>query len=149
MLLERYVWAFNIIPFDSSLSIVQVAVTRSPMFHPGDIRLLRAVKNDKLWEIFKDTSGGVILFSTNGKQTAAAFMSGGDFDGDKYYAIFNKAVVDAVKEVDPFDGHNLSVAISPSTCVEETGSSFTFSHSELSWNILIGNVNVLSFIEIL
>lgn len=110
------------------------------MFHPGDIRLLRAVENDVLRENFKDTSGGVILFSTLGKQTAAAFMSGGDFDGDKYYAIFNKTVVDAVGEVEPFDDQNLGVVVEVPGGAEKAVPICNDLHSALFLDIFIGDL---------
>jgi hypothetical protein len=81
----------------------KVAVTRTPMYMPGEIRMLQAVSSDILCALLADTSGGVILFSTQGKQTPAAYMSGGDFDGDKYYVIYNKQITEAITEADPFE----------------------------------------------
>lgn len=72
------------------------------MFHPGDIRVLRAVENETLQHMFLPTSGGIILFSTQGRQTPAAYMSGGDFDGDSYCIIYNRDIVNSILEVPPF-----------------------------------------------
>ena len=46
-----------------------VAVTRNPLSHRGDIRLLRAVSCPKLSEFVSGTSAGVIFFSVKGQQT--------------------------------------------------------------------------------
>lgn len=120
--------------FISNVQIMeQAAVTRSPTFFPGDIRLLQAVHHPALFELLKDTSGGVIVFSTHGRQTPVAYMSGGDFDGDKYYAIFNSEVVGWIKEVDPFVDNEIS-DLEKVTSTSDSELSCT----DLRWKILSG-----------
>eukprot|EP01041_Mallomonas_annulata_P003187 gene3187-6288_t len=74
-----------------------VAVTRNPMHHPGDIRVLNAVENAELSHYLQQTNGGVIFFSTKGRRSSADEMSGGDFDGDLYLVIYNQDVVQHVR----------------------------------------------------
>jgi hypothetical protein len=80
-----------------------VLVTRHPMHHPGDIRKLRAVRNEKLLELCRGTTNPVIFFSIRGERSQADCMGGGDFDGDKYIVIANEEIVKQLnKEADPY-----------------------------------------------
>ena len=60
------------------------------MHHPGDIRLLTAVRNDKLSAFVSASSGGAIFFSTQGTRSRADEMGGGDYDGDTFIIIYRK-----------------------------------------------------------
>jgi hypothetical protein len=70
--------------------------------HPGDVRKLNAVHNDRLEKFLENRAGGVIFFSTKGQRSDADKMSGGDFDGDTYFVIFNAQIVDALEEVEAY-----------------------------------------------
>lgn len=54
-------------------------VLRVPCFHPGDVRVVKAVKCEKLNHL-RD----VVVFSANGFRSIPSMCSGGDLDGDDY-----------------------------------------------------------------
>lgn len=53
------------------------AVVRCPCFHPGDIRVVKAVNRPELKHLFD-----VVVFSTKGHRSVPSMCSGGDLDGD-------------------------------------------------------------------
>jgi hypothetical protein len=55
------------------------AVTRNPCFHPGDIRILKAVDKPELRHL-----KNVIVFSQKGDRDVPSQCSGGDLDGDEF-----------------------------------------------------------------
>lgn len=59
-----------------------VLVTRSPAYHPGDIRLLAAVRPPT-----GVTYTNCIVFPLDGDQPTADMMGGGDLDGDTFMVI--------------------------------------------------------------
>ena len=80
----------------------KVVVSRNPMCHPGDVRVLESVLNNELKQFFAGTHG-VIIFSAKGLRSSADEMSGGDFDGDEYIVLYgNNAFIEHVQEKDPF-----------------------------------------------
>lgn len=79
----------------------RVVVTRNPLYHPGDLRVLNALRHEKLDNLVKNTSGGVIFFSTHPTCTRSKGdeMSGGDYDGDLYLVMYgNSEIVSKVEE---------------------------------------------------
>jgi RNA dependent RNA polymerase len=56
-----------------------VMVTKHPVMHPGDIRMLMAIDVPEL-----RTNRNMILFSRHGKRPEADKMSGSDLDGDEF-----------------------------------------------------------------
>eukprot|EP00026_Physarum_polycephalum_P001375 Phypoly_transcript_01376.p1 GENE.Phypoly_transcript_01376~~Phypoly_transcript_01376.p1 ORF type:complete len:1098 (-),score=75.38 Phypoly_transcript_01376:69-3362(-) len=66
-----------------------VVVTKSPCYHPGDIRVLTAVSHPHMVEDFID----VILFPGKGKCAHPHEMSNGDLDGDTYYISWNSKLI--------------------------------------------------------
>ncbi|CAF3855780.1 unnamed protein product, partial [Rotaria sp. Silwood1] len=74
-----------------------VVVTRSPCFHPGDIRRLEAVDVSALHEL-----KNVIVFPINGDRPHAMEMSGGDLDGDTFWICQHPDLIFQTNE-DPFD----------------------------------------------
>lgn len=78
-------------------------VTRNPMHHPGDVRVLRAVRHPQLEANMRLTNGGVIFFSVRGVRAPADEMSGGDYDGDKFLVLYGRDdVVQCVKACAPY-----------------------------------------------
>ena len=66
----------------------QVACTRSPALHPGDIQLVTAVsvpRKSPLADLHN-----VVVFSAKGSRDLASQLSGGDLDGDLYHVIFDQ-----------------------------------------------------------
>ena len=77
----------------------QVVVTKNPCSHPGDIRILHAIgENDprfndgeygyEMKQYFRNLVN-VVVFPTTGKRPEQNKMSGGDLDGDVYFAIWD------------------------------------------------------------
>ncbi|CAI2372036.1 unnamed protein product [Moneuplotes crassus] len=58
----------------------KVLVTRSPCVHPGDLRILTAVDEPKLYDMVN-----VIVFSAKGERPDQHKMGSGDLDGDIYW----------------------------------------------------------------
>lgn len=56
-----------------------VVVFRNPCFHPGDVRVVKAVNRERL-AYLQD----VIVFSSKGYRDIPSMCSGGDLDGDDY-----------------------------------------------------------------
>lgn len=56
-----------------------VVVFRNPCFHPGDVRIVKAVDKKELHSLFD-----VIVFSSKGSRDIPSMCSGGDLDGDDY-----------------------------------------------------------------
>ena len=67
-------------------------VTRNPCTHPGDIRLLKAVKRKELSHLFN-----VVVFSSKGNRPVCNMMAGGDLDGDVYFVCWDKLILQSIK----------------------------------------------------
>lgn len=81
----------------------RVIVTRNPMSHPGDVRVLESVKNSALSEFLRGTCGAVIFFSIHGERSPADEMGGGDYDGDEYLVLWGRSdFVGMVQQVAAF-----------------------------------------------
>ena len=70
-------------------------MTRSPSVHPGDIRSLICVDVPELRHL-----ENVIVFSSKGDRPTCSKMSCGDLDGDLYLVVWNKDLVNRIKESD-------------------------------------------------
>jgi RNA-dependent RNA polymerase len=70
----------------------RVLVTRMPCHHPGDVLLLTAVDKPRLRHLVD-----CIVFPAKGRRPHPTEMSGGDLDGDEYWACWNEKLVDQVK----------------------------------------------------
>lgn len=69
----------------------QVAITRSPALHPGDIQLANAVippKDSSLWDLHN-----CILFNQKGGRDLPSMLSGGDLDGDLFNVIYDEDLI--------------------------------------------------------
>ncbi|KAG0251066.1 hypothetical protein BG011_007879 [Mortierella polycephala] len=77
-------------------------VVRCPCFHPGDIRVVRAVNRPALMHMYD-----VVAFNTKGHRGIPSMCSGGDLDGDDFTVIWDPDIVNKVKEHSPMDyaGH--------------------------------------------
>lgn len=61
-----------------------VAVTRSPQIHPGDLQVVKAVHRPELAHL-----KNVIVFSCEGQRALASCLGGGDLDGDDFNLILD------------------------------------------------------------
>ncbi|KAJ8503648.1 hypothetical protein ONZ45_g10666 [Pleurotus djamor] len=59
-----------------------VLITRSPQIHPGDVRMVRAVRRPQLEHLTN-----VVVFSCRGSRSLPSMLGGGDLDGDIYNLI--------------------------------------------------------------
>ncbi|KAG0093757.1 hypothetical protein BGZ93_001926 [Podila epicladia] len=74
------------------------AVVRCPCFHPGDIRVVKAVNRPELKHLFD-----VVVFSTKGHRSIPSMCSGGDLDGDDFTVLWDPDIVNNIKEHPPMD----------------------------------------------
>ncbi|KAK3827568.1 MAG: RNA dependent RNA polymerase-domain-containing protein [Benniella sp.] len=72
-------------------------VVRCPCFHPGDVRVVRAVNCKSLAHLHD-----VIVFNTKGSRGIPSMCSGGDLDGDGK-VIWDERIVKKVKQHEPMD----------------------------------------------
>ncbi|KAG0266423.1 hypothetical protein DFQ27_009799 [Actinomortierella ambigua] len=81
-------------------------IVRSPCFHPGDIRVVRAVDNPRLRHLHD-----VVVFNTKGRRSLPNMCSGGDLDGDEFTIIWDPTIVKCIKQEPPMDykGHDTLV----------------------------------------
>ena len=77
-----------------------VLITKNPCVHPGDVRKVDTLTKEKDPDRFAKLSHlyNVIVFPSKGARPLQNMMSGGDLDGDVYMCIWDKELVDAVKE---------------------------------------------------
>ncbi|KAF9357301.1 hypothetical protein BGX26_003950 [Mortierella sp. AD094] len=74
------------------------AVVRCPCFHPGDIRVVRAVNCRSLHHLHD-----VVVFNTKGPRGIPSMCSGGDLDGDDYTVIWDPDIVNNIKQEAPME----------------------------------------------
>ncbi|KAJ1657205.1 hypothetical protein IWQ61_003356 [Dispira simplex] len=71
-------------------------ITRNPCFHPGDVRVVRAVDHPELHYLYD-----VVVFPARGKRDLASQLCGGDLDGDEYTVIWDPVLVPKDKYTHP------------------------------------------------
>ncbi|KAF9389237.1 hypothetical protein BGX21_000151 [Mortierella sp. AD011] len=74
------------------------AVVRCPCFHPGDIRVVRAVNCQSLRHLHD-----VVVFNTKGARGIPSMCSGGDLDGDDYTVIWDPDIVNKIQQHTPME----------------------------------------------
>mmetsp|Transcript_14122 Transcript_14122/g.17816 ORF Transcript_14122/g.17816 Transcript_14122/m.17816 type:complete len:162 (+) Transcript_14122:377-862(+) len=69
-----------------------ILLTKNPCVHPGDIRKVQTLTQEKDPERFGKLAHlyNVIVFPTKGARPLQNMMSGGDLDGDVYMAIWDR-----------------------------------------------------------
>lgn len=74
----------------------QIAVTRSPALHPGDIQLATAVSppDDSILHDLHNC----VVFSQKGSRDMPSMLSGGDLDGDLYNIIYDDSLIPKMTE---------------------------------------------------
>jgi hypothetical protein len=66
-----------------------VVIAKNPCMHPGDVRVLKAVRSDLL----ENFSHNVIVFSRHGNRPVPNMCSGSDLDGDLYFVSWDQSLV--------------------------------------------------------
>ncbi|KAG0216144.1 hypothetical protein BGX33_000408 [Mortierella sp. NVP41] len=89
-------------------------VVRSPCFHPGDIRVVRAVKCPSLSHLHD-----VVVFNTKGRRGIPSMCSGGDLDGDDFTVIWDPNIVKAVHQVLPMDYSSREAALTSDVTIRD------------------------------
>ncbi|KAH9025869.1 RdRP-domain-containing protein [Lactarius pseudohatsudake] len=68
-----------------------VLVSRSPVIHPGDVQVVRAIGRPPPDSPFaKEPLMNTVVFSVNGTRPLPSYLGGGDLDGDTYNVTFFK-----------------------------------------------------------
>ena len=78
----------------------QVACTRSPALHPGDVQLVTAISVPRQSPLAN--LHNVVVFSAKGSRDLASQLSGGDLDGDLFHVIYDQSLCPP-KTVEPAD----------------------------------------------
>lgn len=84
---------------DNSSYVVEseIAIGKNPCYHPGDIRVLRAVSKPQLMHLHN-----VVVFPQIGPRPHPNECSGSDLDGDLYFVTWNKELIPE-RQVDAMD----------------------------------------------
>ncbi|KAF2717260.1 RdRP-domain-containing protein [Polychaeton citri CBS 116435] len=69
----------------------RVAITRSPVMHPGDVQIVNAVDVPASSPL--QALSNVVVFSQHGTRDLPSQLSGGDLDGDLYNVIYDPDLV--------------------------------------------------------
>lgn len=84
---EGEVFACASIPETNSIHYLEglVLISRSPVIHPGDVQVVRAIGPPPLGSPFeKESLVNTVVFSVNGPRPLPSYLGGGDLDGDVY-----------------------------------------------------------------
>ncbi|GAA5813501.1 hypothetical protein MFLAVUS_006979 [Mucor flavus] len=76
----------------------EVVVFRNPCFHPGDVRVVKAVDKPNLHHLID-----VVVFSAKGFRDIPSMCSGGDLDGDDYTVYWDPRLIPKKKNFPPMD----------------------------------------------
>ena len=77
----------------------EVYVTKNPCLHPGDIKILKAVNNEKVRQNLSHMVNVIVFSSLEDEKDTRPIqnqISGGDLDGDIYYVSWNKDILDGI-----------------------------------------------------
>ncbi|KAF0973728.1 hypothetical protein FDP41_007115 [Naegleria fowleri] len=78
-----------------------VAISRNPCLHPGDIRKFKAVNDPEKIKYLSHLKD-VVVFSQRGNRSQPNKLSGGDLDGDLFYVCWEPKLLD-FEEYPPMD----------------------------------------------
>ena len=83
-----------------------VLVSRSPCLTPGDVQKAHAVAGREGGDRFAQTYTklkDLIVFSSKGKRPLADKLGGGDLDGDEFYILTERRLVENMESVEAYD----------------------------------------------
>lgn len=108
----------------------EVMVVRNPCYHPGDIRVLKLVKNNPVYAYLSDC----IVFPTRGSRPHADESSGGDLDGDEFFVSWDQDLIPSWRSK-PFDYSSSSPLIVIPNAIKSFLGTLTSSlyHQVTSW----------------
>jgi RNA-dependent RNA polymerase len=70
----------------------EVVVTRNPCLHPGDIRVLKAVRRPEVHSKLSHLVNCLVL-PQKGRIPLSCMMAGGDLDGDLYFVSWDERLI--------------------------------------------------------
>ena len=109
----------------------KVIVVRNPCYHPGDIRVLKLVKNKPQYDYLSDC----IVFPTRGSRPHADESSGGDLDGDEFFVSWDQNLIPPWRSA-PFEYSSSSspLAVIPNAIESSLNRlASSFRHRVASW----------------
>lgn len=108
----------------------EVMVVRNPCYYPGDIRVLKLVKNKPQYEYLSDC----IVFPTRGSRPHADESSGGDLDGDEFFVSWDQDLIPSWRSA-PFDYSSSSPLVAIPNAIKSFLGQITSSlhHRVTSW----------------
>jgi ERCC4-related helicase len=91
----------------------KVTVAKNPCMHPGDVRVLKAIRDP----VLESYSYNVIVFSRNGPRPVPNMCSGSDLDGDLYFVTWDESLIppQVDEPMDYDDGLSAKVKSGPIT----------------------------------
>ena len=90
-----------------------VMIAKNPCMHPGDVRVLKAVRSP----VLEAYSHNVIVFSRHGPRPVPDMCSGSDLDGDLYFVSWDESLIPPqVDEPMDYKGLPAKVKTNPITC---------------------------------
>lgn len=103
------------------LSVVEgtVLIAKNPCMHPGDVRVLKAVRNPEL----QPYSRNVLVFSRQGARPVPNMCSGSDLDGDLYFITWDPNLIPPSTDL-PMSYEGLSATVKDSAITVEDLQSF-------------------------
>ena len=94
----------------------EVIVVRNPCYHPGDIRVLKLIKNQPEYAYLSDC----IVFPTKGRRPHADESAGGDLDGDEFFVSWDQNLIPSWRSA-PFDYSSSSPLVMISNAFSHLG----------------------------
>ncbi|KAF9243729.1 RdRP-domain-containing protein [Melanogaster broomeanus] len=102
----------------------EVAITRSPQIHPGDVQVVTAVRRPELEHLTN-----VVVFSCRGDRPLASCLGGGDLDGDDFNLILDPELLPQTVAI-PGAYQSLPIKTTPHPCGIEDVVDFIFDYIE-------------------
>lgn len=101
-----------------------VAITRSPQIHPGDLQVVKAVHYPELSHL-----KNVVVFSCEGQRALASYLGGGDLDGDDFNLILDPKLL-PTHSSEPGEYQALPIKTTPTPCDISDVVDFVFDYIE-------------------
>ncbi|KAF9229726.1 RdRP-domain-containing protein [Gyrodon lividus] len=111
----------------------EVAITRSPQIHPGDVQVVTAVRRPELEHLTN-----VVVFSCRGARSLPSCLGGGDLDGDDFNLILDPKLLPQVVKT-PGEYISLPIKETLHPCAIKDVVDFIFDYIEAD---LVGHIAI-------